>query len=376
MPWNARSAMSLREEFVALAQRPGTTMSELCRRYGISRKTGYKWCRREDALGDRSRRPHRSPYRTEAAVEALVLSTRDRFPDWGPRKLRRYLQDHGHRELPAVSTFSAILQRHGRITAAASAAATPWQRFEHPQPNALWQMDFKGHVPLAQGRCHPLTVLDDHSRFNLLLHACAGETLADVQGPLEQCFRRYGLPQRISCDNGPPWGTMQREDRLTRLGVWFIQLGIELSHARPCHPQTNGKDERFHRTLNSGLLQRQSLHDLVQAQRAFDAYRQLYNELRPHEALNLEVPLARYRPSERPYPERLPPVEYDPGLPVRRVDVAGRIDFRGRRYRVAKALRGLPVALTPHADQDGLYTVYFCHHIVRIIDLSMPSTID
>ena len=364
--------MSLRSEFVALARAPGANVSRLCRRFGISRKTGYKWLGRE-GLEDQSRRPAQSPRRTGDATEAKLLATRDEFPDWGARKLKRYLEDRGQAGLPAVSTITAILKRHGRISPEASEAAQHWQRFEHAQPNALWQMDFKGHVALTQGRCHPLTVLDDHSRFNLVLHACRGETLQDVQGPLEQAFRRYGLPDRISCDNGPPWGTMHREDRLTRLGVWLIRLGIRLTHARPKHPQTNGKDERFHRTLKAGLLSRRTLSDQDEAQRAFDHYRAIYNEQRPHQALDLAVPASRYRVSPRPFPETLPPIEYDSSLVLRKVDSDGFISFQRRCIRISEALKGQTVALQPDPEQEGLHTVLFCHHPVRTVDLRNPE---
>jgi transposase InsO family protein len=367
--------MSLRSEFVVLARAPGANVSELCCRFGISRKTGYKWLSRE-TLDDRSRRPAQSPRRTQQAMEAVLLAARDEFPDWGARKLKRYLQDRGQDGLPAVSTITAILRRHGRISPEATEAAQHWQRFEHPQPNALWQMDFKGHIALSQGRCHPLTVLDDHSRFNVVLHACVGETLQDVQGPLEGAFRRYGLPDRISCDNGPPWGTMHREDRLTRLGVWLIRLGIRLTHARPKHPQTNGKDERFHRTLKAGLLSRRTLSDQDDAQRAFDRFRTIYNEVRPHQALDLAVPASRYRVSPRAYPEALAPIEYDPALLLRKVDCDGFISFHRRWVRVSEALKGQTVALQPSPDQEGLHTIYFCHHPVRTVDLRNPESTD
>jgi transposase InsO family protein len=367
--------MALRSEFVTLARAPGANVSELCRRFEISRKTGYKWLGRV-STEDMSRRPVHSPGRTQPPTEALLLATRDEFPDWGGRKLKRYLHDRGHEALPAVSTITAILRRHGRISPEASEAAQHWQRFEHPQPNALWQMDFKGHVALAQGRCHPLTVLDDHSRFNIVLHACDGETLHDVQKPLEQAFRRYGLPDRISCDNGPPWGTMHREDRLTRLGVWLIRLGIRITHARPKHPQTNGKDERFHRTLKSGLLSRRTLIDQDDAQRAFDRFRTIYNEQRPHHALGLDVPASRYRVSPRAYPEALPPIEYDPALPLRKVDCDGFVSFQRRWVRVSEALKGQTVALQPVPDQEGLHIIYFCQHPIRTVDLREPEPTD
>jgi transposase InsO family protein len=362
--------MSLRREFVVLAQQPEANVSALCRHYGISRKTGYKWMERGvDDTADWSRQPRRSPEKTARRIEKKVLRVRDRYPAWGARKLKRYLENSGESDLPAVSTITAILRRHGRLSPAASQAAGPWNRFEHPEPNALWQMDFKGHVAMTTGRCHPLTVLDDHSRFNVLLQACHGESLQDVQAPLIRCFQTYGLPAAISCDNGSPWGTMHREDRLTTLGVWLIQLGIRLIHARPCHPQTNGKDERFHRTLNIELLQRRGLADLVDAQHAFDAFRDDYNLIRPHQAIGMNVPASRYRPSDRRYPATLPIIEYDDQLPVRKVDVTGKIDFHGRRYRIGKALRGHPVALRPDPENHGQYIVYFCHQPVRSIDL-------
>jgi transposase InsO family protein len=271
---------------------------------------------------------------------------------------------------------TAILKRQGLISAEASEAAQHWQRFEHPQPNALWQMDFKGHFALTQGRCHALTVIDDHSRFNLVLQACAGETFQDVQPALEHCFRRYGLPQRISCDNGPPWGTTRREDRLTRLGVWLIHLGVGLSHARPYHPQTNGKDERFHRTLDNAVLKRRTLIDQVDAQNAFDDYREVYNLIRPHDALGLAVPASRYRPSDREYPEALPPIEYDSDSTIRMVDSCGRISFKNQKFRISKALFGKPVAITPDPDNAANYRVYFCNYHVRSIDLRYPEPSD
>lgn len=377
MPWNARNLMSLRHEFVVMAQQSDANISALCRCYGISRKTGYKWLERGvDATADRSRQPHRSPEKTPAQIEKQLLRARDRYPAWGARKLKRYLENAGKTDLPAISTITAILRRHGRISPEASQAARPWQRFEHPHPNALWQMDFKGHVAMTHGRCHPLTVLDDHSRFNVLLRACTGETLQDVQPPLIRCFQTYGLPAAISCDNGPPWGTMQRHDRLTVLGVWLIQLGIRLIHARPRHPQTNGKDERFHRTLKAELLQRRGFVDQDDAQRALDGFRHDYNRVRPHQAIGLDVPASRYRPSDRRYPASLPAIDYDAQLPVRKVDGTGRIHFFGRRYRISKALCGQPVAMQPDPENDGIHLVFFCQQHIRTIDLHQTDSSD
>jgi transposase InsO family protein len=186
-------------------------VSELCRRFGISRKTGYKWLGRSASegpagLGERSRRPGRSPARTEATLEARVVELRSAHPAWGGRKLHRRLLDLGHEQVPAASTITAILRRHGRLEAAESAKHTAFTRFEHAAPNDLWQMDFKGHVALAQGRCHPLTVLDDPSRYALALAARGNERTETVQGHLSALFGHYGLPWRMLMDNGSPWG--------------------------------------------------------------------------------------------------------------------------------------------------------------------------
>jgi transposase InsO family protein len=376
MPWQEVSTMSLRQEFITMVQHGTVPFSELCRRFQVSRKTGYKWLARLTAhgtagLADRSRRPHGSPRRTPVEVEAAVVALRDTHPAWGGRKLRRRLQDVGARDLPAPSTLTAILHRHGRIEAAESPKHTAFTRFEHETPNQLWQMDFKGHVPLDRGRCHPLTVLDDHSRFNVLLRACANEQGATVQAALTEAFRRYGLPERMTMDHGSPWGADPAHP-LTVVTVWLIRLGIRVGHSRPYHPQTQGKDERFHRTLAVECLRAQVLRDLAHCQGHFDRFRHIYNCERPHDALGLAVPASRYAPSPRAFPAVLPPIEYGPGDAVRKVQGKGEIHYGGQVFRVSNALRGYPVALRPTTD-EGRLVVYFCHHRVTEIDMRYPD---
>ena len=376
MPWQEVSTVSLRQEFVAMVQHGTVKISELCRRFQVSRKTGYKWLARFMAhgtagLADRSRRPHGSPRRTPVEVEAAVVALRDTHPAWGGRKLRRRLQDVGYRDIPAPSTLTAILHRHGRIEAAESPKHTAFTRFEHEAPNQLWQMDFKGHVPLDRGRCHPLTVLDDHSRFNVLLRACANEQGATVQAALTDTFRRYGLPERMTMDHGAPWGTDPAHP-LTVVTVWLIRLGIRVGHSRPYHPQTQGKDERFHRTLAVECLRAQVLRDLSHCQGHFDRFRQIYNCERPHDALGLAVPASRYAPSPRAFPAVLPPIEYGPGDAVRKVQGKGEIHYGGRIFRLSTALHGYPVAVRP-TTIDGRLAVYFCHHRVAEFDLRVPD---
>ena len=376
MPWKEVSAVDLREEFVMLARVEGSCFRALCRRYGISATTGYKWLARYAAEGraglvDRSRRPLNSPRRTAREIEERVLALRDRHPAWGGRKLRRRLQDLGHEAVPSASTITEILRRNGRLDETVADRHRAFVRFEHGAPNDLWQMDFKGHFALSQGRCHPLTLVDDHSRFSLGLEACADEQASTVRERLSAIFRRYGLPWRMLVDNGAPWGD-DRESRHTWLTIWLLRLGIAVSHGRPYHPQTQGKAERFHRSLAEEVLAGPPLKDLAECQKCFDAWRHVYNAERPHEAIGLAVPLQRYRPSSRPFPESLPPLDYDSADIVRKVDITGRLYWRGRPFRVGKALQGQAVAIRPTIT-DGRYDVCIGAHAIATIDLKQKT---
>ncbi len=374
MPWKAVSAMSLREEFVQLAMIETANIRSLCRRYEISPKTAYKWIDRYreagvEALGNRSRRPHSSPRQTFVGLEDAIIRVRDAHPAWGGRKIHRRLVDQGYANVPSPSTITAILHRHGRVKPEESNKHTAWQRFEAPAPNVLWQMDFKGHFPLigSSERCHPLTILDDHSRYALGLFACVRETHHIVQHHLVTVFRRYGLPYRMLMDNGQPWGTRDTY-RYTVLTVWLIRLGIHISHARVCHPQTTGKDERFHRTLQAELIRCRTFADVDQCQRCFDQWRDLYNLERPHQALNMDVPATRYRVSSRPFPESLPAIEYGSHDLVRIVQSKGEIYFRNRVFVVGKAFHRLPVALRP-TSTDGVFDVFFSEQQISQLNL-------
>jgi transposase InsO family protein len=369
--------MDERIEFCRLALSPGGNVAELARRFGISRKTAFKMLARYrrdgvDELADRPRRPHRSPRRCDATRAAAVTAVRRRHPAWGARKIRAVLlrerdHDHDHDHVPAVSTIHAILVRGGYVDGSRSAGHRPFVRFEHAHPNDLWQMDFKGHfATLRGGRCHPLTVLDDHSRYALAVRGCRDEREPTVRAVLVEVFQRYGMPLRLLCDNGPPWGA--DAGALTTLGAWLIRLGVTLAHGRPYHPQTQGKDERFHRTLNVELIGTRAFADVAQFNDRGEPWRQQYNQLRPHEALSMHPPATRYTPSPRRYPSTtLPPIEYDRGDCVRRVR-DGRISYRGRRLRVGRALDGQPVALRATAI-DGVMGVYYCHQQITQLDL-------
>lgn len=377
MPWKSYSVMDSRLEFVRLARSGGVSVAELCRRFGISRQTGFALLRRQGeggdaALAERSRRPHESPRRVAAALEARIVALRQAHPAWGGRKLARRLRDLGVEGVPAASTVTEVLRRHGLLDPAEAARHRPVQRFERAAPNDLWQMDFKGHIATDAGRCHPLTVLDDHSRYALGLIACAGESRELVQQHLTGLFRRYGLPRAMLADNGPPWGATGHAKAApgipaTALEVWLMRLGIRLLHGRPRHPQTQGKEERFHRTLAIEVLRPQRFRDLAACQAAFEHWRPIYNNERPHEALGLAVPSTRYQPSATPFPSRLPDPEYHPTDLIRRVRSDGAVKFQGRTYALSQAFAGLDVAFRATAT-EGVWSVHFMRFTIARID--------
>jgi transposase InsO family protein len=312
-------------------------------------------------------------------MQQRCVALRIKHPAWGGRKLRQLLKNQGHdpATLPAVSTIGRILFRNGMIDPARSSQHRAFQRFEHEHPNDLWQMDFKGHFALANGRrCHPLTVLDDHSRYCLCLKACPGETEQDVKPTLVRLFQQYGVPLRILCDNGPPWGTSQMQpmapeqtrQRYTRLGLWLLLQDVTVHHGKPRHPQTQGKEERLHRTLKEELLVRQRMTNLSNAQSHFDPWREQYNCVRPHEALDLEVPASRYGKSPRKYQGHLKP-QYLSCDQVRRVDSNGLFSYRSVHWRLGDAFSGETVAIRP-SDIDGMMTVVYAKQAVAGMNMT------
>lgn len=371
MPWREVLLMDQRKEFIRLFQQPDVNRRELCRRFQISPKTAYKWLARATAgetgwARDQPRRPHVSPARSSVAIEAAVLEIRDTHPTWGARKIRWRLR-HRQKDVPAASTVHAILVRHERVPSPAQPAQ--YTRFEHPAPNDVWQMDFKGRFPLGDRQiCHPLTTVDDHSRYALCLQACTNEQSETVQQHLERTFRHYGLPNAFLVDNGVPWGTCS-EVRWTKLRVWLLKLGIDVIYARPYHPQTKGKNERFHRTLKTEVLSMTTFRTMRDLQKAFDRWRHVYNTERPHQSLDYDVPANRYRPSSRSLPSKLPEPEYEEGTIVRRASqLKANLRFGKQRWRVPEAFRGELLAIRPLA-MDGKFGIFFGAHQIKSIDL-------
>lgn len=355
--------MLLREEFIAKVNEKSKNISQLCRDYNISRPTAYKWLARYSLEGclafyDRSKKPLRMPSKINDESIDLILKTRDQYPSWGAKKLRQILINAGHKNLPSISTFNRAMHRHNQITKENSEKRKHGLRFERANPNELWQMDFKGYFSLSEGKCYPLTVLDDCSRYSICLKACCAESEIMVHEGLEEAFRRYGLPEAMTMDNGSPWkgGPGQR---LSKLTIWLMKLGIRVGHSRPYHPQTQGKDERFHRSLKEEVLKYHNFKDLSDAQLHFNEWQHLYNHVRPHEALNMLCPAQKYKPSLKKFPETLPEIKYESNDEIRHVSRKGEAVFRGKNYYMGECLKGEPVAFRQRGENK--WDIYYAN---------------
>jgi len=364
MPWRVTSPMYERQRFVLDAEHGPCAFAELCRRYGISRKTGYKWLARYATAGlegllDRSHRPQQCPHATDPALIREILQLRKAW-GWGARKLHQLLLDtYPADQLPAISTLHRILERHGRTRRRRRS-----QRRAHPGrpqtpitgPNVVWSIDFKGHFKLGNGRyCYPLTVQDAYSRYLLACDALDGPLLQPTQTVLRRLFRTYGLPERIRSDNGTPFAS-HALGRLSQLSVWWLQLGIRPELIEPARPAQNGRHERMHRDLKAETT-RPPAYSLRAQQRRFDDFRHIFNEVRPHEALAQRRPAALYHPSARRSSPPRAPITYPAHFEIRRVATNGGIRWNKRWVNVSHILATLPVGLEPLAS--GTWNVFF-----------------
>jgi transposase InsO family protein len=368
MPWNNCTRLpSQRADFLDWLAQRDCPFTEACRRFGVSRKTGYKWLARATAqrpqpLVDRSRRPHRCPRRTPADIEAEVLRAHDAY-GWGARKIHAALA--ARPGLPSARTVQEVLRRNGRA-ADGRPAARP-QRFERSAPNQLWQVDYKGPLDGPPPRRYLLTVLDDHSRYLLALALCPDQTMATAGAALWALFGEVGLPEAILSDNafgprGPSVGG------LSWLEARLVRLRVESIHGRAYHPQTQGKVERLHGTLEREVLPRLDLRrpaaEVAEALRRWRC--EVYNPVRPHEALGNQPPASRWYASERPRPARLPAVGYPAGTPTRKVMQRGEISWRGFELLVGSGLTGESVGVR---EQDGAVVLCYGPRELRRVGL-------
>ena len=376
MPWKESSPMDERLRFVVSASSGHYTVAELCRRYGVSRKTGHKWLARYQADGargltERSRAPWHRPRATSAPMVAALLEARRQYPHWGPRKLVAWLQRRMPDVIwPAPSTVGEVFRRHN----VAPARRRRRLRSLHPgrprvvatAPNHIWTADFKGQFRLRDGvECFPLTVADLHSRYLLAIRVVDAPDGACVQADFTQLFREAGLPDMILTDNGPPFAAPIGLLGLSTLSVWWIRLGIHPLRIEPRHPEQNGAHERMHRTLKAETTWPRAGNRIAQ-QRRFNRFRHLYNTERPHEALGQHPPITRWRPSLRPFPERLPVPEYPRHYEERSVSATGTIMLHSTPIRLSSALRGERIGL--EETDDGVWSVYFCHVLLGRLD--------
>lgn len=365
--------MSQRQRLVEQLLLPEANVSELCKIFKVSRKTAYKWLSRYHtggfpSLSDRSKEPIKQPNKSSFEMEDLIVKLHKENPYWGPRKLRDYLFNVENKSaLPSHTTFARILKRHGCQVITSSKSKPATLRFEREQPNDLWQMDFKGSFMTENQRCYPLTILDDCSRFSILLTACQNETSEVVKGHLTRVFHEFGLPNQINVDNGNPWGTADLTS-YSSLQIWLMRLGVKITHSAPYHPQTNGKDERFHRTLKLEVLHQRS-YKKNEIQEVFDTWRHKYNYQRPHEALDGKTPSHKYCVSSKRFSEKLTPFEYEEGIVKKVHQTHGTICLKGKRYRVGKGFSGEYIALK-ETDKSNEFAVYFMDNFIKKLKLN------
>jgi putative transposase len=364
MPWRETEVVDERVGFIAAVQQePLGNFTRLCERFGISRETGYKWVARYRAQGpeglrDRKPVPCSCPHRTAEGMESRVVELRKQWPHCGPKKLRAMLLEMTPKlAVPAASTIGDILDRNGlirprRVRLRVPPSSSPLAHAQ--QPNDVWCVDFKGHFALGDGsRCYPLTITDAASRYLIKCESVGQPDEAHCRPHFERAFREFGVPGRIRSDNGPPFAT-KTLGGLSRLSVWWVQLGIEPERIEPGKPQQNGRHERFHLTLKQQTASPPK-GDAADQQRDFDRFRHEYNDLRPHEALSQTPPARHYEPALRPLPEPRAP-EYDPDMAVRWVGPEGKITFKGTRMYASLALADQPVGLRQtDADEWELF---------------------
>src|SRR5512146_848866 len=346
MPWRTMDVQQQRVEFVVRAGQPGQKLAPLCREFGITRPTGYLWVQRYEGQGiagiaEHSRRPHHSPQRTPAELEQYVIRLRRERPDWGAPKLQILLQRAGIELAPR--TVHRILVRAGLVREEDSRATAP-QRLQRAAPNELWQMDFKSPKGLQQA-VGPLSVLDDHSRYAVVLAATGTTRSEAVRERLEGAFQDCGLPEEMLMDHGVPWWNGQAGSGETRLRVWLMKQGIRCYFGRYRHPQTQGKVERFHGALEMAR-RRRGLPPPAERQAWLDAFRHEYNHVRPHEAPGGETPASHWRPRARRSDAHPPEWDYGVGAEVQRLGVKGQFKLQGRWWQVSEALAEEAVQLS------------------------------
>lgn len=372
MGWQETDVSQERIRFVVLASRAEQTVAELCREFGISRQTGHTWLKRYQEAGvsgiyERSRKPQHSPKQISQEIVNAVVALRHRWPDWGALKLHHKLaEQHPEWAKTGVSTVHRILLRN-QLVEDQDRHQPALKRFERESANELWQMDFKGPAGFNRG-VGPLSILDDHSRYLVALRQLGSTQAAGVKRTLEETFTTHGLPETMLVDHGTPWWNTQSRWGWTELTVWIMRQGIRMSFSGIRHPQTQGKVERMHGALQRALRKRNAEPE----QAWLDEFRVEYNVVRPHQALQMQTPATRWKPSPRPFQPHPPDYEYPAAMEVARLGGEGQLHWQGRRWDISRALRSQPVGLQVIGDR---VLVFFYNTAVRELSLTSRGSI-
>ena len=369
MPWESKTVEELRKEFV-FASKTTSNFSSLCREFGITRKTGYKWIARAEETNDLSDRSHARKNisnKTDRETEELILSVRKDNPAWGGKTIRQVLVNQGYEDLPCVKTCNNILKRNGCVSEEESLKHKPFVRFERDKCNQMWQTDFKGDFALLDGtRCFPLDILDDHSRFSIKI-AAKPNTLG-VTDSFREAFYEYGMPDSVLSDNG--WTFRGFRNGYTHFEKWLMNHDILPIHGRIMHPQTQGKIERFHRTMKSELLKQNKFKDIFDADRGLQEWRIKYNNIRPHEALNMKCPAEVYVPSDRIYIDNIKKYEYGGQHHVIKVNSWGYVRFNGWQVYLSETMINENIEFRPNPHGDSFFACYRNFKIAKFSNIT------
>ena len=357
MPWESKTVEELRKEFV-LAERESTNFSSLCREFGITRKTGYKWKERfenGESLSDLSRKPNTVANKTDTDTEMLIVSLRTENPGWGAKKLKQVLERKGY-TIPSAKTINNILHRYGCISPDESSKHKPYIRFEKDHCNEMWQTDFKGEFKMADNNyCFPLNIFDDHSRFVIKI-APSLTTANTVIPAFRSAFDEFGLPNSILSDNGTQFAGFRQG--YTQFEKWLMNHDVLPIHGRIRHPQTQGKIERFHRTMKDELLKHTVMQNIEDANQKFQLWREKYNTLRPHEALGMRCPADIYVPSKRYYTDTVHPYDYSGQFHIIKVNSWGYVRFDKWQVYLSETMIGEHIEFRPNPLGDSFVACY------------------
>ena len=379
MSWKTINVMEQRTRFIVLAKQGLKSIKRLCEDFGISRKTGYKWIKRsvekglEQGVKEESRKPKNITKKVPRKVEIAFVCLRKKYPYWGARKLTEIYSKKNKEKPPSERTINRIIERNNLLDES-KRSSLAIKRFEREYPNDLWQMDYKGEFNYGDSRnkCYPLTVLDDHSRYNLGLEAHAKLSWVKTKESLEKVFTKNGLPVEMLMDHGGLWyATNSKYLPWTQLSVWIMMLGIKIIYSGVRHPQTQGKIERYHRTLKYDLIKREKFKTIDEIQKKFNKFRDEYNNIRPHEAISMDVPVNRYKRSNRKYTGKIKEITYPENSQVKKLNSCGVLNYKGRQWFVSEALVGQRVMLL---DKDPEVEVYFVNSLVRRLNLKEKIT--